>query len=226
MIFVVIVKPVKMKNLTLLIIGILLVFCGSSCNDDMLPCYEVNGVINRSYAINNARISSLDKMDSLVYERDQGGSKDTITFVRFLKKADFMVFDNCPDDIVKKERISYRFKTEDGEELVLELVESFGFTDLIVFVKDQVLHTGFQHTDSNIVTPDFTFKECAELLNVLDGRNQGTYSEKVHQHTGGLSFNANTPDYDSKAFFNLDQGLVNISLYRETTSSITYQLIF
>ncbi len=209
-------------NSVVKVFGLLIAITLNGCNDNSTPCSE------KFYSLSIGQlpyVEVISNIDSIYFKRDRFGKSDTILFTREDFVEDILIYDNCPRTMDKYERVSLRLVSENDQKIVIELFNYKGITIFCTFIHDEVLATSLADQNHTIDLETGTYRNCVFKRDIINKNYRTGYSEKVFTDDGLIDFKYNSTDNNSTAYFNLDNGLVNINLYLDTDSLLTYQRI-
>ncbi len=208
-----------MKKLSILILLTACIGLMQSCKDDDSTCPNSTFNLNPD----SERTETFENMDTMTFRREQNGIVDTIMYTQDTTIEDYIVANECPDFKRNLQRNSFRYKSLKGEELVIELVQIPLWPMMTTFINDKVLYTNWGAFDSSITLGSLTFESCTISRDDLMTNNEVGYSEKVIID-GDIDINGQGEN-TSRSYFNLNHGLVFMSLYENTDSLLTFQRI-
>ncbi len=209
-------------NTVVKVLGLLIAITLNGCNDSSSPCKE------KDYSLPIGHlpyVEVISNIDSIYFKRDRFRKSDTILFTKEDFVEDILIYDNCPRTIDKYERVSLRLVSENDQKIVIELFNHQGTTIFCTFIHDEVLVTGLADNNHTIDLETGTYRNCVFKRDIINKNYRTGYSEKVFTEDGLIDLKDNISNYSSTAYFNLDNGLVNINLYLDTDSLLTYQRI-
>ncbi len=210
-------------NRVVMVIGLLIAITLNGCNDSSTPCSE------KDYPILSHElpfVESMNKMDSIYFKRDRFGKADTVLFTTENFIEDILIYYDCPIRMDKYERVSLRLVSDNDQEIVIELFNYSGSTTVFcTFVHGEILWTAAGVKDHSVELETGTFNNCVYKRDLFYKNLVPGFSERVFTGGGALDIKEDINDFSSTAYFNLDNGLININLYLDTDSFLTYQRI-
>ncbi len=191
-----------------------------SCNDDDSTCTKI---VYDFKPISETYRQSFENIDSMIYKRERFGKVDTVMYVRDTIIEDFIVSPDCPDFNRDFQRKSIRYKSFSGEELVIEMLQISTGCIMNTFIRNKILFTSASHLNSSIELETGSFANCNISRDNLFTNYMPGYSEKVIID-GHININGQGSS-TCRSYFNLEHGVVFMSLYPKTDSTLTYQRI-
>lgn len=167
---------------------------------------------------------SVKNIDSMTYKRERYGKVDTVIYVRDTIIENFVVSKECPDYFRNFQRNSIRYKSLLDDKLVIEILQVSTGAKMITFIGSEILYTKATNLANSFILETGTFNNCNISINALNAYSYVPgYSEKVIIE-GDIDL-VGHGETTSRSYFNLEHGVVYISLYENTDSLTTYQRI-
>ena len=210
-----------MKKTYFILITFILIYLFHGCVDDTPSC-RIETVpfddLLTPLAI------TLENNDTIKFKRDQRNQTDTIEFILGDFQNNDIVLDFCPETKYTFARKSFKYTNTQSDQILIDFVSTIGTNMLNVFVEDQLLYGDPTPENITINLETGVFKDCMLLKNIVKYYGSPG-SDHLFHSDGRVNYKLNTQSWDSDAYYNQSYGVVNITLYKDTDSTLTYQRI-